>query len=128
MHAPPTPRPAPGRLQLSAARISTLVARPARRTSCRATADTEEAPAGSAPGARFADLNAGIATFYDASTGLWERVWGDHLHHGYYPPGSPPKSNRQAQEDMIDESLRWAGITGATKVSGRPPSLLYSVR
>ena len=27
-------------------------------------------------------LAQGIAKFYDASTGLWEDMWGDHLHHG----------------------------------------------
>lgn len=61
--------------------------------------------------ALFATLNAGIARFYDSSTGLWEDMWGDHLHHGYYRAGSPPKSNRQAQEDMIEEVLQWAGVT-----------------
>jgi hypothetical protein len=55
-------------------------------------------------------LATGIAGFYDASTGLWENMWGDHLHHGYYPRGSPPKSNRQAQIDMIEEVLLWAGV------------------
>ena len=33
-------------------------------------------------------LNEGIAAFYDQSTPLWEEIWGDHLHHGYYPNGS----------------------------------------
>jgi hypothetical protein len=35
---------------------------------------------------------------------------------GYYPAGSPPKSNQQAQIDMIEEVLSWAGVTAATKV------------
>jgi tocopherol O-methyltransferase len=30
---------------------------------------------------------------------------------GYYEPGKTEKSNRQAQVDMIDESLKWAGVT-----------------
>ena len=29
-------------------------------------------------------LQEGIADFYDASTGVWVEIWGDHLHHGYY--------------------------------------------
>lgn len=41
------------------------------------------------------------------------------MHHGYYPKGGAPKSNQQAQLDMIEESLRWAGAEGATKV-GHP--------
>lgn len=55
------------------------------------------------------ELNAGIATFYDQSTGLWEDMWGDHLHHGYYGKGDRP-SNRQAQIDMIENVLSWAGV------------------
>ena len=38
------------------------------------------------------------------------------MHHGYYPQGAPPKSNAQAQIDMIEETLRWAGATSATSV------------
>ena len=56
-------------------------------------------------------LNEGIAKFYDASTGLWEEMWGDHLHHGYYPPGENPPSNRQAQVDMVENVLEFAGVT-----------------
>lgn len=60
------------------------------------------------------ELNTGIATFYDQSTGLWEDMWGDHLHHGYYggtetSDGGRP-SNRQAQIDMIENVLSWAGV------------------
>ena len=35
---------------------------------------------------------------------------------GYYPKDGPNKSNLEAQIDMIDESLRWAGIDKATEV------------
>lgn len=41
---------------------------------------------------------------------------GEHMHHGYYPKGAAPKSNRQAQVDMIEETLRWAGVERAEKV------------
>ena len=56
-------------------------------------------------------LNDGIAAFYDDSSGLWESMWGDHMHHGYYPEGAAPKSNQQAQIDMIEEVVRWAGVS-----------------
>ena len=55
-----------------------------------------------------ADLKRGIASFYDGSSALWERVWGEHMHHGYYPAGSKRKDHVQAQSDMIDEVLLWA--------------------
>lgn len=56
-----------------------------------------------------AELSRGIAGFYDASSGLWERVWGEHMHHGYYPPGSRRKDHKQAQVDMIEAVLTWSG-------------------
>mmetsp|Transcript_15106 Transcript_15106/g.49547 ORF Transcript_15106/g.49547 Transcript_15106/m.49547 type:complete len:335 (-) Transcript_15106:137-1141(-) len=61
-------------------------------------------------------LQEGIASFYDESTPLWENMWGDHLHHGYYPGGIDRDDHRQAQVDMIDRSLEWAGVTEASRM------------
>ncbi len=56
-------------------------------------------------------LNQQIRQFYDASSGLWEQIWGEHMHHGYYgADGWQPKERRQAQIDLIEELLRWAAI------------------
>lgn len=50
------------------------------------------------PGARSVSaLKSGIATFYDESSGLWEDMWGEHMHHGYYPEGGAVPNHRQAQ-------------------------------
>lgn len=58
-----------------------------------------------------APLNQQIRDFYDASSGLWEQVWGEHMHHGYYGhDGTVQKQRRQAQIDLIEELLRWAEI------------------
>lgn len=65
---------------------------------------------------KIPDLKKGIANFYDESSGLWESVWGEHMHHGYYPKGGAPKSNQQAQVDMVDEVLSWAGVTKSTSM------------
>ncbi len=52
-----------------------------------------------------------IQELYDASSGLWEQVWGEHMHHGYYgPDGNLKKERRQAQIDLIEELLGWAGV------------------
>ena len=67
-------------------------------------------------------LNEGIANFYDESSGLWESMWGEHMHHGYYPKGAAPKSNQEAQIDMIEEVLSWAGATSATKACANVPA------
>ncbi|MEO0803035.1 MAG: methyltransferase domain-containing protein [Cyanobacteria bacterium J06642_2] len=57
---------------------------------------------------RRAALNRSIRKFYDASSGLWEQVWGEHMHHGYYEPGAARVSRRQAQIDTIDRLLDWS--------------------
>ncbi len=59
-----------------------------------------------------------IQQFYDASSGLWEQVWGEHMHHGYYgPDGNLKKERRQAQIDLIEELLDWAGTPSETQLS-----------
>ena len=58
-----------------------------------------------------------IQQFYDASSGLWEQVWGEHMHHGYYgPTGKEKKDRRQAQIDLIEELLNWAGVGQAEQI------------
>ncbi|MBN8562225.1 MAG: methyltransferase domain-containing protein [Leptolyngbya sp. UWPOB_LEPTO1] len=62
-------------------------------------------------------LSEQIQQFYDAASGLWEQVWGEHMHHGYYgADGKTQKERRQAQIDLIEELLKWAGITKAEKI------------
>ena len=52
-----------------------------------------------------------IQQFYDASSGLWEQIWGEHMHHGYYgADGTQKKDRRQAQIDLIEEILKWAEV------------------
>jgi tocopherol O-methyltransferase len=59
-----------------------------------------------------------IQQFYDASSGLWEQVWGEHMHHGFYgPDGNLKKERRQAQIDLIEEMLAWAGVPSETDFS-----------
>ena len=41
------------------------------------------------------------------------------MHHGYSPKGGKPKSNQQAQIDMIEEVLSWAGVSDVKSVSQR---------
>ncbi|GMP62750.1 hypothetical protein CsSME_00024730 [Camellia sinensis var. sinensis] len=63
-------------------------------------------------------LQKGIAEFYDESSGLWENIWGDHMHHGFYDPNAASTTttdsllsdHRSAQIRMIEEALRFAGV------------------
>ncbi|HAA26753.1 MAG TPA: SAM-dependent methyltransferase, partial [Cyanobacteria bacterium UBA8553] len=43
--------------------------------------------------------------------------WGEHMHHGYYgPTGKEKKDRRQAQIDLIEEFLKWAGVEQAEQI------------
>lgn len=58
-----------------------------------------------------------IQQLYDASSGLWEQIWGEHMHHGYYgADGTQKKDRRIAQIDLIEELLNWAGVTHAERI------------
>jgi tocopherol O-methyltransferase len=58
-----------------------------------------------------------IQQFYDSSSGLWEQIWGEHMHHGYYgADGREKKERRQAQIDLIEELLTWANVTQASNI------------
>ncbi|KAL6772393.1 VTE4 [Auxenochlorella protothecoides x Auxenochlorella symbiontica] len=67
-------------------------------------------------GGKALPLKDGIAKLYDESSGLWESMWGEHLHHGYYGAEEGTKSNAQAQIDMVDNVLDWAGVQSVKKV------------
>lgn len=52
-----------------------------------------------------------IQKFYDSSSTLWEMVWGEHMHHGYYGvTGREKKEGRIAQIDLIEELLKWSQV------------------
>jgi tocopherol O-methyltransferase len=62
-------------------------------------------------------LSQQIQKFYDSSSGLWEQVWGEHMHHGYYgADGSRRGDRKQAQVDLIEELLAWGSPPSATSI------------
>lgn len=64
-----------------------------------------------------------IREFYDASSGLWEQIWGEHMHHGYYGKnGNYKLERRQAQIELIEELLVWSGCDVDT-----PPANIIDV-
>ncbi|KAK2977232.1 LOW QUALITY PROTEIN: hypothetical protein RJ640_028437 [Escallonia rubra] len=79
------------------ARTTTTVARAARST--REEVDVER-------------LQRGIAELYDQSSGVWEDIWGDHMHHGFYDSNAVVSlsDHRSAQIRMIEEALRFASL------------------
>ena len=64
-----------------------------------------------------ATLSQQIQQFYDASSSLWEEIWGEHMHHGYYgADGREEKNRRQAQIDLIEELLQWGRVQQAENI------------
>ena len=52
-------------------------------------------------------------------------MWGEHMHHGYYPEGNTRVSNQDAQIDMIERTLSWAGVESVSKASRAPLSPVH---
>ncbi|MED5469243.1 MAG: methyltransferase domain-containing protein, partial [Cyanobacteriota bacterium] len=56
--------------------------------------------------------SASVASAYDAWTNdqLLERLWGEHVHLGYY--GKPPSTRdfRAAKQDFVHELVQWSGL------------------
>jgi tocopherol O-methyltransferase len=62
-------------------------------------------------------LSQQIQKFYDSSSDLWEKVWGEHMHHGYYGADGRRRGDRkQAQVDLIEELLAWGSSSSATNI------------
>ena len=58
-----------------------------------------------------------IANFYDNSSALWEEIWGEHMHHGYYGKNGNYKMNRrQAQINLIEELLAYGQVDKAENI------------
>ncbi|MGB3616396.1 MAG: methyltransferase domain-containing protein [Elainellaceae cyanobacterium] len=65
----------------------------------------------------MATLQEQIQTFYDSSSALWERIWGEHMHHGYYGLDGQQKKHRyQAQIDLIEALLDWGTVAQAQQI------------
>jgi len=72
------------------------------------------------------ELKQGIANFYDESSNVWEDIWGEHMHHGYYEPGSGAQlsidEHQKAQVLMVDKVLEWSGVRPES-----PPATILDV-
>ncbi|TVU28142.1 hypothetical protein EJB05_19651, partial [Eragrostis curvula] len=87
---------------------ASLSSRRRRRGVVMAASSTSTAEATPAP----AGLKEGIAGLYDESSGVWESIWGDHMHHGFYDSGEAASmaDHRRAQIRMIEEALAFAAV------------------
>ena len=53
-----------------------------------------------------------VASAYDSWTQdkLLERLWGEHIHLGFYPKGEKNIDFRKAKEQFVHELVRWSGL------------------
>lgn len=59
----------------------------------------------------IAEIGPAIADFYDSRSRLWEKLCGEHMHHGYYGESGNEKKDRiRAQEDMMEELWKFAEL------------------
>ncbi|XP_061946147.1 probable tocopherol O-methyltransferase, chloroplastic isoform X1 [Populus nigra] len=91
-------------------RTACLAPLPCRSRSIRCAGSTAVADTGSTR-----ELKQGIAELYDESSAVWEDIWGDHMHHGFYDPdevvSGSDSDHRAAQFRMIQEALSFAGVS-----------------
>ena len=64
-----------------------------------------------------------IQVFYDESSRLWEQVWGEHMHHGYYGSDGPTANPQEAQRILIEKILDWSAVP-APQSALAPQSIL----
>jgi hypothetical protein len=74
-------------------------------------------------------LKESIAGLYDESSGVWESIWGDHMHHGFCDSGEAASmaDHRRAQIRMIEEALAFAAVPSGAYLpdpSAPSPTLL----
>jgi len=52
-----------------------------------------------------------IAGFYDSLSGIWEREYGEHMHHGWYGPGAANSMTvQEAQIALMEETAKLGDI------------------
>ena len=78
--------------------------------------DMSAAPASAAP----SGLNAAVERYYDTTLDLYEDLWGEHVHHGYWDPGQAPGAEgadrRAATDRLVRELVAFAGIGAGAHV------------
>jgi tocopherol O-methyltransferase len=64
-------------------------------------------------------LNAAVERYYDTTLDLYEDLWGEHIHHGFWDPGQVPESaaDRKAATDrLVHELVDFAGVPAGSAV------------
>jgi tocopherol O-methyltransferase len=51
-------------------------------------------------------LNDAVAVYYDTTLDLYEDLWGEHVHHGYWDPGDSPANGGASRHEACDRTVR----------------------
>ncbi|HET6211671.1 MAG TPA: methyltransferase domain-containing protein [Micromonosporaceae bacterium] len=62
------------------------------------------------------ELRRAIQDHYDGLIQLYEDLWGEHIHHGYWEPGQPGGERHQAQVRAVDKLIAFAGVPDGARI------------
>ncbi|GGY05594.1 methyltransferase domain-containing protein [Streptomyces hiroshimensis] len=62
------------------------------------------------------DLHAAIKDHYDGLIELYESLWGEHIHHGYWAEGEPDPGRHAAQVRLVEELIRFGPVPAGSRV------------
>ena len=57
-----------------------------------------------------------VRSFYDDSAELWVAIWGEHMHHGFYPPGEGKIKRQDAQSNLVNALIEKGSVESAKRV------------
>jgi tocopherol O-methyltransferase len=65
-------------------------------------------------------ITAAVARYYDTTVDLYEELWGEHVHHGYWDPDERPGTDvaqrHGATDRLVRELVAYAGIPDGARV------------
>ena len=72
------------------------------------------------PGAVRTGLNAAVERYYDTTLDLYEELWGEHVHHGYWDVGVSPaaggEDRHKATDRLVRELVDFARVPAGSRV------------
>jgi tocopherol O-methyltransferase len=63
-----------------------------------------------------AELHRAVGRYYDDTIDLYDDLWGEHIHHGYWDPEHPDTDRHAAQQRTVAELVRYAGVPAGSAV------------
>ena len=67
-----------------------------------------------------ADINTAVERYYDTTLDLYEELWGEHVHHGYWDEGERPDADgadrHSATDRLVHELVGYAGVPAGASV------------